>query len=49
MSACCCLQYVGPELDDPSTSDCMQFLQQLGRENWKAFASKKPQVGGWWL
>jgi hypothetical protein len=44
---CVCfrLQYVGPELDDPSTAECMQFLQQIGRENWKAFAAKVPQVG----
>lgn len=44
---CCALsflQYVGPELDDPSSSECMQFMQRVGRENWKAFANKKPQV-----
>jgi hypothetical protein len=39
------LQYVAPELDDPSSNECMQFMQQVGRENWKAFAHKKPQVG----
>jgi hypothetical protein len=39
-----CVQYVGPELDDPSSSECMQFMQQVGRENWKAFANKKIQV-----
>jgi hypothetical protein len=40
-----CEQYVGPELDDPSSNECMQFMQRVGRENWKAFANKKPQVG----
>lgn len=47
---CCCdpppwhVQYVGPELDDPSSNECMQFMQRVGRENWKAFANKKVQV-----
>lgn len=44
-AAVCLLQYVGPELDDPSSNECMQFMQRVGRENWKAFANKKPQVG----